>query len=289
MNEQKKKVIIGEIEYWRQSHLLPGQYCDFLLNLYTEGESAGTGNGAGKEQAATASEPVPAFSMPKMDVKWVSIGLGASVLLYLAFHFTDFTFTMQMILIGILTMLFYILSFIRKRTRVSSHLFLGMASVLLAIGGIHYLNSQHYDVPYVIAYLAACCLVWHISGMAARKYYLSFCAILGLQGIYGWNTYVEMAGQFEWWRLESFWLPVSIVLIATGLIWKRRREQTAAVLFFTGLVSLFGAEVESLFINGAGADVLLYYLYVKIFLTGFLLLSLKNFWWPWISRQHSLR
>lgn len=38
MNETRKKIIINEIHYWKKSRILPEQYCNFLLALYTEGE-----------------------------------------------------------------------------------------------------------------------------------------------------------------------------------------------------------------------------------------------------------
>ncbi|PLT34676.1 hypothetical protein [Bacillus sp. V5-8f] len=38
MNEMRKKIIIQEILYWKKSRMLPEQYCDYLLALYSEGE-----------------------------------------------------------------------------------------------------------------------------------------------------------------------------------------------------------------------------------------------------------
>lgn len=38
MDDQRKKMIISEIENWRKNHLLPEHYCIFLLNLYSSGE-----------------------------------------------------------------------------------------------------------------------------------------------------------------------------------------------------------------------------------------------------------
>ncbi|WP_238343539.1 hypothetical protein [Gracilibacillus saliphilus] len=38
MEEERKQTIINEINYWKTHQLLPNQYCDFLLALYTEGE-----------------------------------------------------------------------------------------------------------------------------------------------------------------------------------------------------------------------------------------------------------
>ncbi|WP_440898184.1 hypothetical protein ACS127_15190 [Amphibacillus sp. Q70] len=38
MNGQRKATIINEIKYWKENRLLPDEYCDYLLALYTEGE-----------------------------------------------------------------------------------------------------------------------------------------------------------------------------------------------------------------------------------------------------------
>jgi hypothetical protein len=35
-DEEKRNLIVKEIESWRRSKLLPEQYCDFLQNLYLE-------------------------------------------------------------------------------------------------------------------------------------------------------------------------------------------------------------------------------------------------------------
>ncbi|UOQ86032.1 hypothetical protein [Gracilibacillus salinarum] len=37
MNQGRKQLIVKEIQYWKSHKLLPDQYCDFLLALYTEG------------------------------------------------------------------------------------------------------------------------------------------------------------------------------------------------------------------------------------------------------------
>ena len=37
MNETRKKIIIKEIQCWKDSRMLPEHYCDYLLALYTEG------------------------------------------------------------------------------------------------------------------------------------------------------------------------------------------------------------------------------------------------------------
>lgn len=49
MQQKRKSIIINEIMYWKKNKLLPEQYCDYLLALYTEGnqpkENRKGGNG----------------------------------------------------------------------------------------------------------------------------------------------------------------------------------------------------------------------------------------------------
>lgn len=38
MDEKRKTIIIKEIMTWKENRMLPEQYCDYLLTLYTEGD-----------------------------------------------------------------------------------------------------------------------------------------------------------------------------------------------------------------------------------------------------------
>ncbi|WP_226583097.1 hypothetical protein [Halobacillus litoralis] len=42
MEGERTKIIINEIRNWKENRLLPRQYCDFLLALYTQGEKIST-------------------------------------------------------------------------------------------------------------------------------------------------------------------------------------------------------------------------------------------------------
>ncbi|MBX0358745.1 hypothetical protein [Halobacillus sp. Nhm2S1] len=39
MKHERTKTIVDEIKYWKQNQLLPEEYCNFLLALYTQGEN----------------------------------------------------------------------------------------------------------------------------------------------------------------------------------------------------------------------------------------------------------
>jgi hypothetical protein len=36
LDNEKRNLVVKEIEAWRRSKLLPEQYCDFLQNLYLD-------------------------------------------------------------------------------------------------------------------------------------------------------------------------------------------------------------------------------------------------------------
>jgi hypothetical protein len=44
VNQEQKKLILKEIQRWKESRLLPAEYCDFLMNLYAEGDSLAADN-----------------------------------------------------------------------------------------------------------------------------------------------------------------------------------------------------------------------------------------------------
>jgi hypothetical protein len=45
--DEKRRILILEIEHWRKSKLLPEHYCDFLLNIYLEDSSEKPTSGSG--------------------------------------------------------------------------------------------------------------------------------------------------------------------------------------------------------------------------------------------------
>ena len=39
MDPTRKKIILNEINFWKQNNMLPEHYCDYLIALYSEGEN----------------------------------------------------------------------------------------------------------------------------------------------------------------------------------------------------------------------------------------------------------
>ncbi|NSL50301.1 hypothetical protein [Calidifontibacillus erzurumensis] len=40
MDKNRKEIILKEIHFWKEHHLLPEHYCNFLITLYTEGSES---------------------------------------------------------------------------------------------------------------------------------------------------------------------------------------------------------------------------------------------------------
>ncbi|KHF41870.1 hypothetical protein [Halalkalibacter okhensis] len=84
MDENRKKIIINEIRHWKSTKLLPENYCDFLLTLYTEGEHEL------KESSKKKSLSVTKFTL----LTFIMVQL-LFLLTILVIYFTDFSLAMQ--------------------------------------------------------------------------------------------------------------------------------------------------------------------------------------------------
>ncbi|KIQ94791.1 hypothetical protein LH47_01161 [Anoxybacillus thermarum] len=87
MEQKRKEIIINEIKYWKQTRLLPEQYCDFLLALYTEG------NG---DDVETRTKQVPAWAIRATAAM---IGICLSFVL-LVIYFTELSFVLQTLILS---------------------------------------------------------------------------------------------------------------------------------------------------------------------------------------------
>lgn len=66
MNAQRKKIIMAEINYWKQNKLLPEHYCDFLITLYTQGDH---------EQEISATDAVLSKEKKKTKTRFLLLQL----------------------------------------------------------------------------------------------------------------------------------------------------------------------------------------------------------------------
>ncbi|GAM15203.1 hypothetical protein [Mesobacillus selenatarsenatis] len=164
MDDHRKKIITNEIKYWKQNRLLPEHYCDFLLNLYTEGSS---------EDDSTRRN-----SRTKGILGLILIGLlSLSVFL---FYFTELSLFLQTALIiffGVISLLvaFYMLkkSFFDLIPLLASALLLLITSVQAA----EIIFPDHPGMLYIVAGLN--CLLWVTVGTRWKLVSFKISGIIG--------------------------------------------------------------------------------------------------------------
>jgi len=167
MDDHRKKIIVNEINYWKQNRMLPGHYCDFLLNLYTEG----------------ISEAVPAakksqFAVPNILTVFLLGLLSLSVLL---FYFTELSFIWQMtiiILFGISSLISGIYLISKSYLRLIPLLATALILLIITIQAAEISFPNNTYILYFVT--VANCLLWVIAGVKWKM--ISF-KISGIAGI----------------------------------------------------------------------------------------------------------
>ncbi|MBA9025462.1 hypothetical protein [Peribacillus huizhouensis] len=167
MNEMRKKVIIQEIIYWKKNRLLPDQYCDYLLALYSGGEEVKSCTNLTKTT----------------NYLYSIIGLLLLLTLFLN-YFTQLAVGLQMGLTYFL--LFALISctiFFYKKKFYYHFPLIGSAIVLLlvTIRTADFIASEQVIVLYIL--LIVNCLIWLVLGKKLNLIYFLVSGFLGLTTI----------------------------------------------------------------------------------------------------------
>jgi hypothetical protein len=163
MDETRKQIIIKEIDYWKEHHLLPEHYCDFLMALYTEG------NGIKRKRSQ--------LSKNKKQLLWL---LLIPVILFFL-YFTELSLILQItisiifLIIGTyLTIYFTKQGFFYQIPLIISAIFL----LFVSVEAVQKFYSHHIFSLYVI--LLFNCLLWLFSGIKLKLIYFTIAGILGI-------------------------------------------------------------------------------------------------------------
>lgn len=229
MDQEKRKIIVREIEHWRRSKLLPEHYCDFLMNLYADDTAAST-------------------TLDQSDRKSLSQLWGTSknvvyaltfftVIAIVGLNFTAFPLSLQLALPLLLIGGIYAVGFaLRKSQAVASYASLGVGTLILLIAGPIILRLHGADTPGNIGlYIAVCGVFWIILGLATglRMFHLS--GWIGLSLVYAWVLY-QRAEDWPWWMLHAVWIP--IVFLFCWIAWASRRFAPAHSKVFLAAAAL---------------------------------------------------
>lgn len=169
--DPKKKLIIEEIKSWQKNNLLPAHYCQFLLNLYQEGENLE------ETRSQKGRGPLPW----RKSLLSILIIFSLSVVTTLLFIFPQFPLYVQGIVLAFMTIALYGLSaWLKKREGVLYHIAVGISSASLLFTAIWLGLGLELSQPYLIALLILVLFFWFLSGIFYRVGYLLVISFIGV-------------------------------------------------------------------------------------------------------------
>ena len=168
MKDDKKSIIIKEIYFWKENHMLPDQYCDYLLTLYTQGEEL-------PENAVKTSKSKRLFAFSLLgSLFFVFISL-------FVLYFTELSFPLQMtILAAFVVLLLSLAIYFSKKGFFLPFLYVA-AAILFLIFTVEWhekIWGENSNTLYVLLFLH--CLIWWIAGRKLNQIYFTISAWLGI-------------------------------------------------------------------------------------------------------------
>lgn len=187
MTNQRKKIILNEILFWKQNKLLPEHYCDFLSTLYTEGEDYEEQEDLSRKQAVLAAE--------KRRRLLIFTGLFILAIAILFVLFTVNTLIWLFVaFVGLVAfaMLIVAIRLAKKQSLLAP--FIHIVAALLILGLSVKVSIAYFAGNSVVLYglLIGNSLLWLFSGMMLRLVYFTISGALALAVIIGFSIYYYM-------------------------------------------------------------------------------------------------
>lgn len=86
MDQQRKQIIIKEIKFWKENRMLPEQYCDYLLSIYSEGELKDNSHTIGYHKLWALLGVLPLLMIPIVTylLYFTELSLNLQILIFLS-------------------------------------------------------------------------------------------------------------------------------------------------------------------------------------------------------------
>jgi len=270
--EAKRNVLVREIEWWRQSKLLPESYCDFLLNLYLNEPGKRSRFGSAVRRIGTAA-----------PLKWVFFFSIFSLICFILLYFSFFSPALQMVLAATATAGLLALAVRgRKRAPLGAPFALGAAMFIPLIAGLAVLDSGGWLNPAGMAVLfGICAVIWIICGVAFRMALLQTGGLLLAMGGYA-LLLADRLNDPVWFEVQLCWVPLAILFAWLSWFLHDRVPGSGAALFAAALVAWYMPEIYSVLADVDRPWVEAQFL-VKTALLGLGLFRLRRHWTEWVA------
>ncbi|KIL44433.1 hypothetical protein [Jeotgalibacillus soli] len=174
MNDQRKKIIVNEILYWKANKVLPEHYCDYLIALYNQGEEAPDVKRKNKKTSSVLGEKASIYLKP------ASLLILLSIASFVVLYFTELSITLQTAILSFFVILFIVFGLKTDKKQLIAPLFYSAAAFLLLLQTIHlweYYSPGDIQVLYLL--IGSQCLAWFVLGIIFRMHYFTVSGFLG--------------------------------------------------------------------------------------------------------------
>lgn len=277
MDQERRIVIIREIERWRRGKLLPDQYCDFLLNLYIE-------NPEEREQAGIRGKAAAAVGRSS-GKQWLIVFAIFSFISLIALYFSVFPPVLQIgVTGGAVVALLYIGLRLRERHEPTAISLIGLAMFTLLASGLYILFSQGYtDWGYTAGYIGFCAVFWILFGLGSAISTLHFAGWAAAILVYALLLY-QQAQAPGWYEVQLFWVPMACLFLWLSWFVKRWNKPASAVMIGVGALLWMMPEIYSaLLLEGDLRQWLPIQWVAKLAIGGGLLFALRKKWIAWVA------
>ncbi|CAM3960748.1 hypothetical protein L1N85_03290 [Paenibacillus alkaliterrae] len=277
MNQDRRNIIVKEIEHWRRSKLLPDQYCDFLLNLYDDQDTHRIPN----EQHGTVGKAIAAVQRAT-GMQWLLTFGTFTLISFVVLYFNEFHSLLQMaVIVGGAAVFLWIGGRLRSRNEAAGMSLISTGMLLLLGGGLYMLNLHNLEYwGWKTGLLALCSLFWVIYGIAARIPVLHLCGWLAAILVYAWLLSQYMLDSY-WYEIQLYWLPLACLFGWSSWFVHRWAKSVSAVLFLTCAIVWFMPELYTAMFDDVAIWLQLQLL-IKIGIGGGLLFSMRKQWMVWV-------
>lgn len=178
MNEQRKRIIISEIKYWKHNRLLPAHYCDFLITLYAQGEE-------GHQQEVKVSESILVKEKKKLNRTILLLTLLAAVISGGMFFFIQYP-EATMTLAALFAVIF-LLSTLRKKANqaLAPFIYIIVSFMLLLMSLKLWFVFFEGHTMLLLGLLMLNCSLWLFAGRLLKLLYFTISGTAGLLLIIG--------------------------------------------------------------------------------------------------------
>ncbi|MHA7962742.1 hypothetical protein ACX93W_01265 [Paenibacillus sp. CAU 1782] len=278
MEQDRRAIVLKEIQHWSRSKLLPEQYCEFLLNLYSDPETPrqapqpnhAVGKAIAAVQRATGKQ-------------WLLTFGTFTLISFVVLYFSSFHPALQIgiVLLGTLAFLWFGHRF-RDRSKAMSSMLVSVGALLLLGGGLHILELHELDAwGWKMGVLGGCALFWIIYGIWRKLPMLHLCGWLSSLVLYGWLL-SRLDQVPAWYEVQLYWLPIAILFGWSSWFLHRFSKSVAAVMFVVCALAWFLPELYTQLVVHDSAWLQLQ-LIAKIALGGGLLFTLRKQWMVWVT------